>query len=136
MHTDNILKYKSLFCKGDFKMYAQGANVRPAYTDNEISLMFREKRNKEHKELSEIAATLDKNIELVEFVDEGNCSLSSEMLEVASLYLDIPYEKLTAITYDESEFSCRGQVSEEADDLFDMVNILFHQMILQQKLAK
>jgi len=136
MYINRTLNSMKMFCKGDFEMYAQCANIRPAYTDNEISLLFRQKRLAEHKKLDEVAEMVGSELSLIKYIDEGNCSLSSEMLEVAAKYLCIPYEKLTAVTYDDNKFSCRGQVSKEAKDLFDMVNILFHQMILQQKLSK
>lgn len=136
MYIDKTLKSLKMFCKGDFEMYAQCSNIRPAYTDNEISLLFRQKRLSEHKELDEVAATIGREVSLIKYIDEGNCSFSSEMLEAAARYLGIPYEKLTAVTYDDNKFSCRGHGNKEAEDLFDMVNILFHQMILQQKLSK
>lgn len=116
-------------------MYVQSANSRPAYTDNEIAKLFHEKRITENKTVHEIATYYAIDEKSIEIIDSGVNNLSMKMLEIASDFLNIPYEKLTEIVKDDCDISCRGPKSEEAETLFGIVNILFNEMVMQKKLS-
>lgn len=118
------------------KVYAMNANLRPAYTDNEISKLFHEKRIKNGQKLDELADQFHVSINMINNIDNYKYDFSMDMIKIASDYLNIPVSDLTRIIEDdENSFSCRACKNEKTQAVIDIVNILFNEMIMQEKLS-
>jgi hypothetical protein len=117
-------------------MYAVNANLRPAYTDNEISRLFHEKRLKNKDTIAALAKQFCTSIGIISNIDNYKYDFSMNMIKIASEYLDIPVSDLTKILIDDKDnFSCRGCNNEKSKAVIDIVNILFNEMIMQKKLS-
>lgn len=135
MYINKIKKFCGVLNKGELRMYAELANSRPKYTDNEISFYFNQKRLKDNESLEQIANRFNVNVDIIRYLDENEGNLSMDMIEIASKYLDISYDELTEILVDDNEVSCRGNNKEDAQNLISIVNIMFNEMIMQKKLS-
>lgn len=115
---------------------AELVNKRPAYTNNEIVLELKKKSQINNHSAVELASFCDIDINTAELMLSGKCKYSFRMLKAASLYLNIPYNELTRVLEDDVNFSCRGCTDDETEDLFDIINFMFNEMIKQQRLAQ
>ena len=57
------------------------------------------------------------------------------MLEIASDYLEIPYDELTAILEDDEKISPRANTDEDTGELFGIINYMFNEMIKHKRLS-
>lgn len=118
------------------KVIAELVNKRPAYTNNEIVKELRSKAHVNRHNAAQIAEFCNSDQDTIELMMSGNCKYSFKMLKVASLYLEIPYNELTKVLEDDVNFSCRGCTDEDTNDLFDIINFMFNEMIKQQRLVQ
>ena len=115
-------------------------NKRVSYTDSEISKLIKLKMDKENITKQELLDKYSKvysdlNIDTIDDMLIGNIIYDELMLDVASDYLNIPFDELVGVIEDDNEFSCRTNSDEDISEFYDMVNILFGEMVNQIKLS-
>lgn len=111
-------------------------NERPAYTSNEIVATLKATMKKQNHSAVDLANMYSTSRHVVEVMLDENTYYSYEMMEIASDYIKVPFEDLTKVLEDDNHISCRGEVDEETDELFDIINYVFDEIIRQERLAK
>lgn len=113
-------------------------NQRAAYSDYEIASMIRkemQKQNISKKEFCRIySPKYDKfNEQILEYMLDGKTYYNTIMLEIASEFLNIDFDKLVEVLEDEetSSFRCStdDDTNEDINNFCEIVNILFAEMI-------
>jgi hypothetical protein len=130
------LKHKGNVDWRRIKVCAQLVNRRPAYTNNEIANLFKSKFLSEGKTFENISKEYMISSQTIQYMLTDKCHYSFEMLKFASKYLEIPYMELTQILEDDNKFSCRTDKDENSDELFNIINFMFNEMIKQERLSK
>lgn len=117
-------------------------NKRVAYTDNELSLLFKKvmKENRDTKEDIYMKYREKYDLEDMSIIQDmlsGVVFYDVTMLQIASNYLGISYDDLTKIIVDEDNLSYRKDGEDKnLDALVDILNMLFTSSINQEKLNK
>lgn len=120
---------------GEFKVQEQLYNRRPAYQNNEIVSLFSKKINENNEDIKVLAQKYDVEESIIEFMLDKRCRYSYKMLEIASDYLEIPYDELTAILEDDEKISPRANTDEDIGELFGIINYMFNEMIKHKRLS-
>jgi hypothetical protein len=108
---------------------------RPAYTNNEIVNMLNSKLTEEKLDIKTLAERYEVDEPVIRFMTDKSCEYNYEMLKIASNFLQIKYEDLVAIIEDDNNCSLRADNVESANELEDILNYLFNEMINQERLA-
>lgn len=110
-------------------------NKRAAYLNCEIVNEFSNKMQATNLSKKDIAYKYNLSEDDVEYMLDENNYYDIKMLKVASDFLNIPFSELTSILEDDGHVSCRGNVDDETNELFDIINFLFDDMIKQERMA-
>jgi len=117
-------------------MFSQDViNKRAAYLNCEIVNEFSNKMKTTNLSKKDIANKYNLSKADVEYMLDENNYYDINMLKVASDFLNIPFSELTSILEDDGHVSCRGNVDDETNELFDIINFLFDDMIKQERMA-
>ncbi|MGG7211312.1 hypothetical protein [Clostridium baratii] len=109
---------------------------RPLYTNNEIVHMFKTKFEENEDEIEGVAKKYNVDGKIISLMMDRTCHYNYEMLKIASDYIGIDYNEMVSFIYDD-DVSCslRADSTEEANELNDILNYLFDEMINQERLA-
>ena len=94
-----------------------------------------EKINENNEDIKVLAQKYDVEESIIEFMLDKRCRYSYKMLEIASDYLEIPYDELTAILEDDEKISPRANTDEDTGELFGIINYMFNEMIKHKRLS-
>ncbi|ELC8365436.1 hypothetical protein QTH99_14740 [Clostridium perfringens] len=117
-------------------MSSEFLSRRPAYTNSEIVKMFNEKFSRNMDSYDDLAEKYNVDEKIIKLMSDISCRYNYEMLKIASDYLEIPYKELVAVVEDDKEnYSLRANSTEAANELNEILNYLFNEMINQERLA-
>ena len=116
-------------------------NKRSAYSNNEIASFFKKKMEENKHSIKDIVKIYKPKYseidnKTVEYMISGTVFYDLTMLEIASEYLEIPFNDLTNIIEDDIHISYRKSDDPDQKDFVDLVNYLFSEMIRQDKLNR
>lgn len=120
-----------------FDFVKESYNRRPLYTSYELSKKVRDKREESKKGLLEFASLYEISVEDLKKIEEGKCSFSPKLYRICGNILNLSSDELLKETVDDiSVANFRADDKGEAvKDTFDIANMLFHEIIMQEKIA-
>lgn len=122
---------------GGIRMSSELTCKRPAYTNNEIVDLFNKKLIATGDSLDKVAQKYGVDIKIIEYMKDRVCEYNYKMLKIVSDYLDIPYNDLVAFVEDDQDLcSLRADNTEAANELNDVLNYLFNEIINQERIAR
>lgn len=105
-------------------------NKRPAYLNNEIVKLFNDKIKENNEDIQTIAKRYNVNECIIKYMLDRKCRYSYKMLNIASDYLNIPYDELTSILIDDEY-----KLSKEHKELNKIITYIFDEMIKHKRLS-
>lgn len=116
-------------------------NERSAYSNSEIALLLKQRMLERSHNVDDLFSIYKikyelKEKQIIEYMLSGNVNYNLNMIEIASDYLNIPFDELTEILVDDNEISFRHNCDNDCNEFIDLVNYLFSEMIRQEKFNK
>lgn len=121
-----------------FEFVKKSDNCRPVYTSYELSSMVKEKRKNERLDVKAFSKKHGVSEDILDQIENGRRVFSTKMYKSCGTILGLSTEEMLAEYEDDiSAVNFRASENDESTQkTFDLVNMLFNEIIMQEKISR